>query len=62
MFYNRVNMYSLTVAGTYLIQEGKTTMPINKETNNSTIEIFSGDVIQFGQGSNILFMNCRYNL
>ena len=51
-------MYSLTVAGTYLIQEGKTPMPINKETNNSTIEIFSGDVIQFGQGSNILFMNC----
>ena len=25
-------------------------MPINKETNNSVIEIFSGDVLEFGQG------------
>ena len=36
--------------GTYLILEGKDKMCINKETNNSILEVFSGDVIQFGQG------------
>ena len=68
LFFNNINnnktiyIQSLIVIGTYLIQEGKTAMPINKETNNSTIEIFSGDVIQFGQGINILFIRDRQNL
>ena len=42
--------------GTYLTQEGKPLLPIDKNTNNHTLEIFSGDVIQFGQGN-----NCFYN-
>ena len=40
--------------GTYLIQEEKPQLPIDKNTCNHTLEIFSGDVIQFGQG------NCYY--
>ena len=36
--------------GTYLILDGKDKMSINNETNNSILEVFSGDVIQFGQG------------
>ena len=35
--------------GTYLILDGKDKMSINNETNNSILEVFSGDVIQFGQ-------------
>ena len=38
------------VTGTYLIQEGKSPMAIDKNTTNHTLEIFSGDVLQFGQG------------
>ena len=38
-----------------MIQDGKSPMPIDKETNNSVIEIFSGDVIKFGQGMVLLF-------
>ena len=37
--------------GTYLIQDGKPQLPIDKSTCNHTLEIFSGDVIQFGQGN-----------
>ena len=43
------------IIGTYLIQDGKSPMPVNKETNNSVIEIFSGDVIKFGQGMALIF-------
>ena len=43
------------IIGTYLIQDGKSPMPVNKETNNSVIEIFSGDVIKFGQGMAFIF-------
>ena len=43
------------IIGTYLIQDGKSPMPVNKETNNSVIEIFSGDVIKFGQGMVFIF-------
>ena len=43
------------IIGTYLIQDGKSPMPIDKETNNSVIEIFSGDVIKFGQGMVLIF-------
>ena len=43
------------IIGTYLIQDGKSPMPIDKETNNSVIEIFSGDVIKFGQGMALIF-------
>ena len=38
-----------------MIQDGKSPMPIDKETNNSIIEIFSGDVIKFGQGMVLIF-------
>ena len=38
------------VPGTYLVREGKSAMPIDKNTTNHTLEIFSGDVLQFGQG------------
>ena len=38
-----------------MIQDGKSPMPIDKETNNSVIEIFSGDVIKFGQGMVLIF-------
>ena len=43
------------IIGTYLIQDGKSPMPIDKETNNSVIEIFSGDVIKFGQGMALIY-------
>ena len=43
------------IIGTYLIQDGKSPMPVSKETNNSVIEIFSGDVIKFGQGMAFIF-------
>ena len=43
------------IIGTYLIQDGKSPMPIDKETNNSVIEIFSGDVIKFGQGMAFIY-------
>ena len=43
------------IIGSYLIQDGKSPMPVNKETNNSVIEIFSGDVIKFGQGMALIF-------
>lgn len=36
--------------GTYLVIDGKPAMCINKETNDSMIEVFSGDILQFGQG------------
>ena len=48
------NIYFIT--GTYLIQGGKSPMPIDKETNNSVIEIFSGDVIKFGQGMAVIYL------
>ena len=48
-------IYIYFILGTYLIQDGKTPMPVNKETNNSVIEIFSGDVIKFGQGMVLIF-------
>ena len=38
-----------------MIQDGKSPMPIDKETNNSVIEIFSGDVIKFGQGMALIY-------
>ena len=41
--------------GTYLILDGKDKMRIDKETNNSILEVFSGDVIQFGQGMYNIF-------
>ena len=38
--------------GTYLIQQGKVApTPIDKSMANRTLEIFSGDVLQFGQGN-----------
>ena len=37
-----------------MIQDEKPQLPIDKNTCNHTLEIFSGDVIQFGQG------NCYY--
>ena len=38
------------VLGTYLVQQRKQPMAIDKNTTNYTLEIFSGDVLQFGQG------------
>ena len=38
--------------GTYLIHQGKEApTPIDKSMANRTLEIFSGDVLQFGQGN-----------
>ena len=38
--------------GTYLIRQGKEApTPIDKSMANRTLEIFSGDVLQFGQGN-----------
>ena len=34
-----------------MIQDEKPQLPIDKNTCNHTLEIFSGDVIQFGQGN-----------
>ena len=38
--------------GTYLVRQGKEMpTPIDKSMANRTLEIFSGDVLQFGQGN-----------
>ena len=48
--------------GTYLIQQGKEApTPIDKSMANRTLEIFSGDVLQFGQGNtynNVINIRC----
>ena len=47
-----LRMHFRNKIGTYLIQQGKETpTPIDKSMANRTLEIFSGDVLQFGQGN-----------
>ena len=48
--------------GTYLIRQGKEApTPVDKSMANRTLEIFSGDVLQFGQGNtynNVINIKC----
>ena len=47
-----LRMHFRNKIGTYLIQKGKEApTPIDKSMANRTLEIFSGDVLQFGQGN-----------
>ena len=45
-------MHLCNKIGTYLIRQGnEAPTPIDKSMANRTLEIFSGDVLQFGQGN-----------
>ena len=47
-----LRVHVLNKIGTYLIRQGEEApTPIDKGMANRTLEIFSGDVLQFGQGN-----------